>query len=239
MFNETLTYSADGLNFKSQFYVPDGARNRAAVLVFPEAFGLSENAITRAKRLAEMGFAALACDLHGDAKREEDLQKAVVLLQPMFDDPTKTRARASAALAALSARPEVDASRIASIGYSFGGLMSLELARMGAAIKAVVGFHSGLDTKMPAPADSKPKPRILVCIGAADPMIPPEQRAAFEAEMNAAQADWQMHIYGNVVHSFTSHDAAKRNLPDAIRYDEKADAMSWAALTQLFNEALA
>ena len=116
--------------------------------------------------------------------------------------------------------------------------MSLELARSGAALKAVVGFHSGLATSAPSTKTEAMKARILVCIGADDPMIPPEQRAAFETEMRDAGADWQMHLYGNTVHSFTNPEAAKRDMPDAIRYSPDADRRSWAALRELFSETL-
>ena len=117
--------------------------------------------------------------------------------------------------------------------------MSLELARSGADLKAVVGFHSGLATSAPKTEAGTIKPRILVCIGADDPMIPPEQRAAFEAEMREAGVDWQMHLYGNTVHSFTNPEAARRGMPEAIRYGAEADARSWASLQELFSETLA
>ena len=239
MQNETLTYTVDGLTMKSQLFFEPGAGKRAGVLVFPEAFGLSEHAIGRAQRLASMGYVALACDLHGEALIEDDLQKAMGLLQPMFDDPTKTRARAGAGLQALTARAEVDAGRVAAIGFCFGGTMALELARGGAELRAVVGFHSGLGTKMPAAPNMKFHPRVLVCIGADDPMIGPDARHTFEGEMRALKADWQMHLYGDTVHSFTNEHASKRGMPDAIRYNPEADRRSWASLQELFGEVLA
>jgi len=116
--------------------------------------------------------------------------------------------------------------------------MSLELARSGANLKAVVGFHSGLGTNAPQTDAKAIKARVLVCIGADDPMIPPEQRATFETEMRNAGVDWQIHLYGNTVHSFTNPEAAKRNMPDAIRYSADADERSWAALQELFGETL-
>jgi dienelactone hydrolase len=238
MHQETLTYAADGLTMKSQLFFEPAAGARAGVLVFPEAFGLGEHAISRARRLAEMGYVALACDLHGDARLVDDLQEAIGLIEPLFAAPSRTRARAAAALQALTARPEVDTSRVASIGFCFGGTTSLELARSGAELKAVVGFHSGLGTNAPKTDAKAIKARILVCIGAEDPMIPPEQRAAFEAEMREAGVDWQMHLYGGTVHSFTNPEAAKVNMPEAIRYDAKADARSWAALRELFADTL-
>ena len=236
MQHETLTYSADGLTMQSQLFFEPGADSRAGVLIFPEAFGLGEHAISRAKRLAALGYVALACDLHGDGHQAADLQEAIGLLEPLFNDPLRTRARAGGALQALTARTEVDPSRIASIGFCFGGTMSLELARAGADIRAVVGFHSGLATK--APAAGPIQTRILVCIGADDPMIPADQRAEFEAEMRAAGADWQMHLYGRTVHSFTNQQAALVNMPNAIRYSADADARSWAAMQQMFGETL-
>jgi dienelactone hydrolase len=237
MRRERLSYEADGLNLQSELFVGDGEGRRPAVLVFPEAFGLGEHVLGKAERLARLGYVALASDLHGDGRLIDELGPAIELLQPMYADPLKTRARAGAGLTALCARPEVDASRVGAIGFCFGGTMALELARSGADIKAVVGFHSGLSTVTPA-EPGVIKAKILTCIGADDPFIPPEQRATFEAEMRASGADWQMHLYGGTVHSFTNREAAKRNRPDAIRYSSEADARSWAAMEQLFGETL-
>ncbi len=239
MMQQTLTYEADGLTMQSQLFFEPGAAPRPGVLVFPEAFGLSEHAIGKAQRLATMGYVALACDLHGNAVIENDLQAAIGLLQPLLAEPSKTRGRAAGGLAALVARPEVDAGRTAAIGFCFGGTMALELARSGAAIRAAVGFHSGLGTTAPASDAKAIKGRVLVCIGADDPMINAKQRATFEDEMRGAGIDWQMHLYGGVVHSFTNPKAAERNMPDALRYSAEADARSWASMTQLFGEVFA
>ncbi len=239
MQHETLTYEADGLSMKSELFFEPGTAPRAGVLVFPEAFGLSEHAISRAERLAALGYVALACDLHGEGRLIDDLQEAIGALQPLFAEPSKTRARAAGGLHALTARAEVDNTRVGAIGFCFGGTMALELARSGAEVAAIVGFHSGLGTAAPKTDAKAIKGRVLVCIGADDPMIPPEQRAEFEAEMRDAGVDWQMHLYGKTVHSFTNQGAAKRGMPDAIRYSAEADARSWAALQQLFSETLA
>jgi dienelactone hydrolase len=227
MKHETLTYAADGLTMKSELFFEPAAEPRAGVLVFPEAFGLSEHAVSRAERLAALGYVALACDLHGNGQLIDDLQQAVGMLQPLFADPSKTRARASGGLHALLGRAEVDRARIGAIGFCFGGTMALELARSGAEVAAMKTDAHGI------------KGRVLVCIGADDPMIPAEQRAEFEAEMRDAGVDWQMHVYGKTVHSFTNQMAAKRNMPDAIRYSAEADARSWASMQELFSETLA
>ena len=108
MQHETLTYQADGLTMRSQLFFEPASARRAGILVFPEAFGLGEHAISRAERLAKMGFVALACDLHGDGRVVDDLQEAIGLLQPLLADASRTRARATGALKALTGRSEVE-----------------------------------------------------------------------------------------------------------------------------------
>lgn len=238
MHHETLTYEADGLRMRSQLFFEPGEPKRAGVLVFPEVFGLGEHAIGRAKRLAEAGFVALACDLHGEGLVASGLEEAMGLAQPLFTDASRTRARAAGALRALTARAEVDAARVAAIGFCLGGTIALELARSGAEVAAVVGFHSGLGTAAPKTDAKAIRGRVLVCIGADDPMIPAAQRAEFEAEMRGAGVDWQMHLYGGTVHSFTNQQASAVNMPDAIRYSAEADARSWASMRELFSETL-
>lgn len=238
MKSQQLHYDADRLHMTSELYLPAGGNaHRAGVLVFPEAFGLGEHAKSRAERLAQLGYAALACDLHGGGSMISDMEEVMGLLAPLRANPARIRARAEGALNALRARPEVDSARIASIGFCFGGTMSLELARGGADIRAVVGFHSGLQTVQPQDAKNI-RARILVCIGADDPGIPPEMRADFEREMRAGGVDWQLHLYGGVLHSFTNPKADALGRPEFARYDAQADARSWASMRALFAEAL-
>ena len=236
MQTEIVKYMADGLSMVSHLYFDERQSGlRPGVLVFPEAFGLSEHAKSRAERLAGLGYVALACDLHGNGSMVSGLESVMAILGPMMADPSRTRARARGGLDALLVRPNVDLARIAAIGYCFGGTMALELSRSGAGIVGAVGFHSGLATA--APQDAKNiKAKILVCIGADDPGIPPEQRAAFEQEMRAGGADWQMHLYGRVVHSFTNPGADKMGRPEFARYDANADARSWATMQSFFGE---
>ena len=236
---ETLTYQADGLAMKSELFFEPKSGTRAGVLVYPEAYGLNQHALQRAQRLASLGYVALACDLHGEGRVVEDLGESIKMLDPLYADPSKTRARAIGGLKALAARAEIDAARIGTIGFCFGGTMSLELARSGADIKGVVGFHSGLGTVAPKTDAKAIKARILVCIGGDDPFIPLEQRAAFESEMCDAGVDWQMNVYGNTVHSFTNPTAANAKRPNAVRYSEEADRRSWKAMQNFFEEAFA
>ncbi len=236
MNTEPITYEADGLQMISHIY--DGERKgppRPGALVFPEAFGLGDHAKSRAERLAGLGYVAMACDLHGDGRLVHDLTEALGLVGPLRAEPARARARAASALKALQGRPEVDPTRIAAIGYCYGGTMALELARSGAEVAGVVGFHSGLATVAPQDAENI-KGKVLVCIGADDPSIPPEQRSAFEKEMREGGVDWQMNVYGGVVHSFTNPEADLRGTPERARYDAKADARSWAEMCAFFDE---
>ena len=239
MHTEVLTYEADGLQMESHLYLDDSLSGpRPGVLVFPEAFGLGDHAKGRAERLASLGYVALACDLHGQGTLYDTLDTVMAIIAPLRDDPQRTRARAQGGLEALLGRQEVDPARIAAIGYCFGGTMALELARSGAAVAGVVGFHSGLATVRPEDAKAITG-KVLVCIGADDPGVDAAQRAAFEDEMRQSGADWQMNLYGGVVHSFTNPAADRLGRPDFIRYDATADARSWSAMTAFFDEIFA
>jgi dienelactone hydrolase len=235
MSTRDLKYQADGLSMNSQLIFEPAGGKRPGVLVFPEAFGFGEHAVERARRLSTLGYVALASDLHGDRQGIFDLQKVMGLLGELRGNPARIRARAQGALEALCACPEVDPQRIAAIGFCFGGTMALELARGGAPIAAAVGFHSGLGTAAPQDARNI-RGKVLVCIGADDPAVPLQQRTEFEAEMRAGKVDWQMSLYGGVVHSFTNPDADKMQRPEALRYDAKADARSWREMLELFDE---
>lgn len=236
MRTEILTYEADGLNMHGVLYIEAASSGpRPGILVFPEAFGLGEHAKSRAERLAGLGYAALACDLHGEAKMIHDMPEVMGILGALRQAPEKIRARAAGGLNALLARPEVDATRIAAIGYCFGGTMAFELARSGADIVGAVGFHAGLATAAPEDAQNI-KGKILACIGADDPGVDASQREAFEQEMRAAKVDWQLHVYGGVVHSFTNPAADAMGRPEFSRYDAKADARSWASLLAFLGE---
>jgi dienelactone hydrolase len=135
----------------------------------------------------------------------------------------------------LKAQKEVDAARLAAIGYCFGGTTALETAGP-AAISRRSSVHSGLATARPQDAKNI-KGKVLVCIGADDPIIPPEQRAGFEAEMKAAGCDWRLQLYGGAGHSFTNPAADSRGMKGFF-YHEATDRRSWNAMVELFNETL-
>ncbi|MET0851829.1 MAG: dienelactone hydrolase family protein [Candidatus Rokuibacteriota bacterium] len=237
MANKTLEYRDGAVSLKG--YLADDGRSgaRPGVVLFPEAFGIGEHVMERARRLSAVGYVALAADPYGEGAQAKDLPGAIQMMTDVRSDVNRWRARAQAALDALSAQPGVDRARLAAIGYCFGGSTALELGRSGAPLAAIVSFHGGLEA--PRPEDARNiRARVLVCHGANDPLIPPEQVAAFEAQMRATQADWQLVSYGGAVHSFTNPDADTLGNP-ALAYNAAADRRSWAAMLALFQEAFA
>lgn len=235
MQTRTLNYSADGANMVG-FFAIDETRSgpRPAILVAPEAPGLDDVIRERCKKLAALGYAVLGHDIHGDGELIQSREEMMARLGPFFADPTRIRARADAALAALRAQPNVDAARCVAIGYCFGGTTVLELARGGADVKAVVGFHAGLSTARPQDAKNI-RAKVLVLNGAADPVVPLEQRTAFEEEMSAGNVDWQLHLYGGIGHAFTRPGVETLGMP-GMKYDKNADARSWQSMLNLFAE---
>jgi len=228
-----IEYWLDGTRLVGHLAADDGRRGpRPGVLISHDAGGLDDLARHTAVRLAELGYVALALDYYGDGARL-DPEDVGTRFGQLAGDTTRVRALARAGLDVLVADELTDPDRLAAIGYCFGGTMSLELARSGAPLAAVVGFHSGLATPHPEDA-ANITGKVLVCIGADDPIIPPEQRLGFEDEMRAAGVDWQMHVYGGAVHSFTNPTADGSN--PAIRYDQHADERSWLAMQGLFAE---
>ena len=207
---------------------------RPGVLVMPEAFGLGAHAKERAKRLAALGYIALAGDPYGNGLEVSDLQEAIKHAGALREDPAKFRQRARAALDKLASLPQVDTSRLAMIGYCMGGTFSLELARDGAPLKGVVSFHGGLETQRPATA-GQVKAKVLVCTGADDPFVPAAQVNAFAEEMTKAGVDWQVISYGGTVHSFTNPAADGVGVP-GISYNMSADERSWKAMRTFFAE---
>jgi dienelactone hydrolase len=211
------------------------AGRRPGVVVFPEAFGLGEHAKESADRLAQLGYVALAADINGGGKIYQDMAQLGPLIQSFYDDRSAWRSRARAALDALRAQPGVDGSRLAAIGYCFGGTTALELARSGAPLAAITTFHAGLIAELPEDA-GRIRAKVLVCHGADDPLVKKEVIEGVMTELKRDKADWQVIFYGNAVHSFTNREADARQVP-ALKYDEKADRRSWSAMRQLFEEA--
>ncbi|MBI4936540.1 MAG: dienelactone hydrolase family protein [Actinobacteria bacterium] len=233
MHSEDIEYFIDDVRYVGHLAVPDGSDPRPAVLVCHEGPGLTDHARSRARRLAdELGYVALALDYWGDGK-PLDGDQVMPRLGALMADQAETRRRASVALELLLDHPRADRSRVGAMGYCFGGTMSLELGRGGAPVHAIVGFHSGLANATPTDA-ANITGAVLVCIGVDDPIIPPSQRADFEAEMNAAGVDWQMLVHSGAGHSFTNR-LADGSRP-GFQYHEPSDLRSWRAMREHFFE---
>jgi len=230
-----IEYSVGGVRYVGAFFADDAVSGkRPGVLVAPEGGGLVDLTKSIARRLAQAGFAAFAMDYYGEGKPLGDMNEVMARLGPWMADPTGIREIATAALGVLTSQPQTDSDRLAATGYCFGGTTALELGRSGAPLKAIVGFHSGLGTARPGDA-SAIKAKVLVNIGVDDPIIPPDQRAAFEKEMTSAGVDWRMILYGGVGHSFTNPGVGALGRA-GFAYDVAADRRSWAAMMDLFGE---
>lgn len=214
----------------------DGAAKgkRPGVLVVHEWWGHNEHARNQARRLAEAGYVGFALDMYGKGKVTTHPKDAEAFMTEATKDPAVIAARFNAALEQLKQDPHVAPAKIAAIGYCFGGSVVLGRARAGADLDAVVSFHGALATKSPA-EKGKVKARVLVLTGAADPMVPPEQVEAFNKEMNAAGAKFQVVSYPGAKHGFTNPDADKAGM-DALAYNAEADKKSWAAMLELFTQ---
>ena len=212
---------------------PAWTSKHPGVLVVHEWWGLNDYAKHRARQLAEMGCVALAVDMYGKGLATEDRATAGKLAGQLRSDRAAMRRRLAAALSVLKADPRVDPERTAAIGYCFGGLCVLELARSGADLAGVVSFHGGLDTPDPE-ATATPQAAILVCHGAADPHVPPDSLETFRREMNRCGADWQLNMYGGAVHAFTNPESGDDPAAGAA-YQMAADQRSWRDMVQFFD----
>jgi dienelactone hydrolase len=233
-----ISYEADGRTMIGTLAVPDGSGRAPGVLVCHEGPGLDDHARSIAARLAaDHGYVAFALDYHGGGEWLPDREQMMARIGELSADPLRTRALATAGLEILCTEPRTDPDRLAAIGYCFGGTVALELARSGADLQAVVGFHAGLGTARPEDARNICG-KVLALIGADDPIVPAEQRRAFEEEMTAGGVDWMLTVYGGAEHSFTRPGAETIGMP-GIRYHEPTDRRSWQAMVDLFEEALA
>jgi len=237
---ELISYEASGQCYTGFLADGSGGARAPGVLVIHEGGGLTGHTRARAAQLAEAGYVAFAMDLFGPEValptpgRPETMAAAQAVVRALRDDVPELRARVTAGLAVLQAHSHVDPTRLAAIGYCFGGAAAVELARSGAPLAAVAGFHAGI---LPGKAedDAAIRARVLLCHGADDPVVPAAQILAFTEALSAAGRDWQLHLYGGVGHSFTNRDIDAWKLP-GFAYDAEADCRSWAAMRLLFGE---
>ena len=207
---------------------------RPGVLVAHQWMGLTDYEMERARMLAEMGYVAFALDIYGKGVRPKTSEEAGKTAGKYKANRPLLRNRARAAVITLRKQPNVDANKLAIIGYCFGGGTALELARSGADVKGYVSFHGSLDT--PTPADAKNiKGKILVLHGADDPYAPMKDVVALRDELSAAKVNYEIDLYGGAVHSFTEKEAGNDPSSGAA-YNAQANARSWARMKAFFSE---
>jgi len=226
---EAVEYTSGGVTLKGYLACDRSMKGkRPGVLVVHEWWGHNEYARKRAEMLARLGYTALAVDMYGEGKQAEHPEEAGKFAKEISGNTDMKTARFMAALDLLKKQESVDPSRIAAIGYCFGGAVVLDMARSGMDLKGVVSFHGGLTTNNPAKTGAV-KAKILVCHGEADTFITADQISAFKKEMSDAGADMTFLTYKDAIHSFTNPEAdsyaKKFNIP--VGYNADADKKSW------------
>ena len=232
---ETIIYKQGDTALEGYLAYPEGLSTRVpGILVVHDWSGPGPYSHMRAEQLAEAGYVAFAVDIYGQGVRPATMEDRAKTAGIYRADRALMRARARAGLDQLLTNPNVDPKKVAVIGYCFGGGVALELARAGAPLAGVVTFHGSLDTPNPADAAAI-KAKILVCHGADDPFVKPEQVAAFQKEMKDAHVDYQLIEYSGAVHGFTIKDSGD-DPSKGMAYNEAADRRSWQAMNDFFAE---
>ncbi|MEE4540369.1 dienelactone hydrolase family protein [Streptomyces sp. V4-01] len=230
----TVHYPADGLTMIGHLALPAGTGRRPAVLLGPEGPGLSDVERRRADALAELGYVALAFDIHG-GRYLADPQQMLARCMPLLADPDRMRDIGHAALAVLRAEPRTDPGRIAAIGYGTGGAVALELGRDGVDLRAIATVN-GLITGRPGEAAAIRCP-VWAGVGSEDPIMAVAQRDAFTAEMQAAGVDWRLVVYGGALHAFhhPPTPSGQTVLPGIGHHPEHA-RRAWRDIVDLLTE---
>ena len=232
-----ITYKVGDVECQGYLAWDDAAAGpRPGVLVVHEFWGLNDYARKRAEQLAGLGYVAFAADMYGEGKATVHPKEAAEMAGKVRANLENWRARATAALDVLKSQPQCDKTKLAAIGYCFGGSTALQLALSGADLKAVVSFHGALPT--PSEEDAKQvKAAILVCHGGADTFIPEKVIKAFRDGLDKAGVKYEFVAYPGVVHSFTVPEADKVGNP-GMKYDKAADEDAWKRMLKLFEEKM-
>jgi dienelactone hydrolase len=234
---ETVPYEHNGQKLQGFLAYDDkNTGKRPGVLIVHEWWGLNAYAKDRAKQIAQLGYVAFCVDMYGDGKTTDHPEEAGKMAAHIRENLAGWRGRAEAGLQILKRQPNVEPTKLAAIGYCFGGTTCLQLAYAGADLKAVATFHAGLVTPDEATA-KKIQPRILVCHGADDAFIPAKSIEEFKATLTKAGTKYDFVAYPKAVHSFTVPDADQKRIP-GIAYNKAADDASWSAMKKLFEETL-
>lgn len=236
---ENVIYEDDGFSMNGFVVYDENIKGvRPAVFVIHEWWGLNDYTKMRARELAKLGYIAMAIDLYGGGKQADNPATAQELATPFYENNSKCITRFVAAENMLKKYPQMDSTKVAAIGYCFGGTQVLNLALYGLPLKVVVSFHGGLDTYPASLGLTTAK--ILVCHGEADSFVPDSQVAQFKAMMDSAKIPYQFKSYKDATHAFTNPDATakgeKFKLP--IKYNAAADTASWNDMKDFFEKTL-
>jgi dienelactone hydrolase len=234
---EVVSYTADGVTLKGFIAYDDNIKGkRPAILVVHEWWGLNDYTKMRARKLAELGYIAMAADMFGNGKTAANPTEAQEFTTPFYKDQNLVKSRLDAALKKIKEYSQTDPDNIAAIGYCFGGFVVLNYAKLGADLKGVVSFHGGLGG---VPVDKKLlKAKILVCHGASDKFVSQKDVENLKQKLDSIGADNTFRIYANATHAFTNPDATatgkKFNMP--IEYNAEADRDSWNDMKIFFGK---
>lgn len=230
----TVTYPADDLTMVGHLALPAGAGRRPAVLIGPEGVGLSDVERRRAEALAELGYVALAFDLHG-GRYLGDPDAMLARCLPLLASPERLRGIGYAALDVLRAEPRADPGRTAAVGYGTGGAVALELGRDGVDLRAIATVNA-LTTGRPGEA-ARIRCPVWAGVGSEDPIMPPAQRDAFTAEMQAAGVDWRLVVYGGALHAF-HHPPVGHTVRPGVGHHPRHARRAWCDVVALLAECL-
>lgn len=233
---DSVTYNLNGKNYIGFIdYDANKEGKRPAVLVVHEWWGLTDYPRSRAKQLAGLGYIAMAVDMYGDGKIGNDPKTAQDLATPFYKDPTLAKTRLDAAINELKKYSQTDTSKMAAIGYCYGGYIVLNAAKLGVKLNGVVSFHGDL-SGVPVNKDSL-KAKILICHGEADQFVNPEV-AAFKKSMDSAGVDYTFKSYPNATHAFTNPAATEKGkqFKMPIEYNAAADSASWNDMKDFFKK---
>jgi dienelactone hydrolase len=235
MQQEAVSYMDGDVELKGYLYWDDAfSGSRPGILVAHEWWGLNDYAKLRAEMLAESGYVAFAADMYGDGKMTRHADEAKGWMKQITSNTETWQRRASLALAQLKAHPKVESSKLAAIGYCFGGATVMQMAYAGEELDGVISFHGSLPPATPEQA-AKVKALVLIAHGDADTFVPPERIEAFKTGLSEGGVNWEMNIYSGARHSFTNPYADGYGM-EGLAYHEQADRRSWLRALAFFEE---
>jgi dienelactone hydrolase len=244
MVQKVISYQIEGENFKGYLALPksekEGVQHFPTIIIAHAWMGQDHFARHKAEQLAQLGYIGFAADLYGEGKTATNVEEAVQLMTPLFQDRSLLQKRIKGAFDFIHQHPRVDSSRIGAIGFCFGGLSVIELLRSGADVKGVVSFHGVLGNKMGeiqakvAPISKGIKGSLLMLHGYEDPLVSQQDISNIQKEMNEAGVDWQMNIYGHTSHAFTNPEAHDHK--GGLIFNPKSSERAWWAMIHFFSE---